>query len=309
MSKIKGWFSTSLVFALLALTSAHAAELAARDLEYANAAFRDGDCRKAKELFGVITMQDPGNADYWTKLGDSRRQLNDMEGALEAYAKALAVDNGFFGAQFGSIPALAEMDRLDEAFALAEKTVAQGLSLNVLEIHPAFELLRGDDRMKPLAEAAERKARPCKYQPVYQEFDFWVGDWDVWVGGKKRARNQITEIQDGCIIREYYTNDFGYSGESYNYYDPQTKTWRQNWVDSGGGIVRYEGGFSDGAMRMEGVNISTDGSSAPAKVSWTPNPDGTVHHEILQSRDGGKTWFTYFDAIYRKRDLSGNRDD
>jgi len=42
-------------------------------------------------------------------------------------------------------------------------------------------------------------------------------------------------------------------------------------------------------------------SGGLARVTWTANPDGSVHRFIQRSADGGTTWKTYFDALYRDR--------
>ena len=41
-------------------------------------------------------------------------------------------------------------------------------------------------------------AKPCTAGPEYQQFDFWVGEWDVEVSGQKVARSRIEKISDGC---------------------------------------------------------------------------------------------------------------
>ena len=52
-------------------------------------------------------------------------------------------------------------------------------------------------------------------------------------------------------------------------------------------------------MHMEGGYANVDGTTGLARVTWTRNPDGSVHHFIERSTDGGKTWGIYFDAVYR----------
>jgi hypothetical protein len=52
-------------------------------------------------------------------------------------------------------------------------------------------------------------------------------------------------------------------------------------------------------MHFHGENVQADGKSSLARVLLAPLPDGTVHHVIERSDDGGKTWSKGFDAIYR----------
>ena len=86
-----------------------------------------------------------------------------------------------------------------------------------------------------------------------------------------------------------------------NYWDPESRAWRQNWVADSGYIIRYEGEFRDGAMHLEGRNIQIDGTVETSRMTWTPREDGTVRQLIEQSRDDGLTWYVWFDGIYSPR--------
>jgi hypothetical protein len=154
--------------------------------------------------------------------------------------------------------------------------------------------------------AEEEAPQPCRQGGPYDDFDFWLGDWDVMVRGTKRAENLITKEMNGCIVRERYTNEQGYAGESINYYDAGTRTWKQNWVDILGGVVQYEGKLSkEGVMEMEGSSTDANGEEQMAKVTWTLLPDGRVHHVIEQSSNRGHDWKKFFDALYVKSDRGG----
>ncbi len=139
----------------------------------------------------------------------------------------------------------------------------------------------------------------CEDEARYRVFDFWIGDWDVYADEdrtQKVGRNVITKEMDGCFLRELWTSANGIQGESINYLDPQSGTWKQNWVSQIGGVVRYEGTFSDGAMRMEGVSIAPDGTAEEAQVVWTPI-EGGVKHTIRHRKEGGD-WYAYFTGYY-----------
>ena len=44
-----------------------------------------------------------------------------------------------------------------------------------------------------------------------------------------------------------------------------------------------------------------DGQRRIERITWTPNADGTVRQHWEQSTDGGKTWTTAFDGLYRRK--------
>ena len=135
----------------------------------------------------------------------------------------------------------------------------------------------------------------------YQEFDFWLGEWQVTSEVDNIVRfNRISKINNGCTILEEYSSPSGYTGKSLNIYDQQTKKWHQTWTDSSGLLLQLQGGFKQGSMVMAGETISKDQQKVLNRISWTPNKDGSVRQHWKISQDNGKTWQTAFDGIYRK---------
>ena len=125
-----------------------------------------------------------------------------------------------------------------------------------------------------------------------------MGEWDVYSGDNQVGTNVIEQILGECVLLENWSAAAGGTGKSFNYWDPQAGKWRQNWVSSGGGIVRYEGNVKDGAMHYQGENIDAQGVVKLARVTLTPTEEGRVRHVIEHSQDQGKSWYVAFDAIY-----------
>jgi hypothetical protein len=149
-------------------------------------------------------------------------------------------------------------------------------------------------------EPAPARQPGCGSEPLYQQFDFWLGDWDVESGGKKAGTNRIEKILGGCVLLESWTGTGGSRGQSFNYYDDATKEWVQVWVDASGGSITCRGGLRDGAMHLEGEHTHKDGHIEPFRMTFTPNPDGSVRQFIEQSKDNGKTWYVWFDGLYTR---------
>ena len=81
----------------------------------------------------------------------------------------------------------------------------------------------------------------------HRQFDFWLGDWNVYApDGKLAGVNSISSEYEGCVLHERYSTDRGFSGESLNAYDPVRKVWHQTWVDSSGTLLLLEGGLRFG---------------------------------------------------------------
>lgn len=135
----------------------------------------------------------------------------------------------------------------------------------------------------------------------YRQFDFWVGVWDVYEDGQLAGTNVITREHGGCVIAEHWTGANGFTGSSLNVYNRATRQWHQTWVDSAGSLLLLDGTFSDGAMRLASPVPASGGSGVRHRVTWTPNADGTLRQHWEQSKDGGETWATVFDGLYRRK--------
>src|SRR4029453_11093809 len=54
-----------------------------------------------------------------------------------------------------------------------------------------------------LREQIDGNANPCRNQPEYHQFDFWLGEWDVMSpGAPGPVHSRIERLLDGCIIQE-----------------------------------------------------------------------------------------------------------
>ena len=148
----------------------------------------------------------------------------------------------------------------------------------------------------PAARAAD--PGPCDLPEAHQ-FDFWVGSWEVHAQGRVVGHNRISRILGGCtLLEEYDTSPRPYAGKSFNWYDPTDGRWHQVWVDNGGLRLHLTGGLADGAMVLAGERVQ-DGAPVTDRITWTAAADGTVRQHWETSGDGGATWATAFDGLYR----------
>ena len=159
--------------------------------------------------------------------------------------------------------------------------------------------------LAPPALAAQQTQPPTPPQPPldctaaeYRQLDFWVGDWDVYIGENKVGTNRVTSEEKGCIVHEHWTGGPGGTGQSFNFYDRLTRKWRQVWVSSNGSTLDVQGNLVDGTMAYAGEVTRKDGTKVMQKLSFTPNPDGTVRQFWQTSVDGGVTWNSVWDGRY-----------
>jgi hypothetical protein len=103
-------------------------------------------------------------------------------------------------------------------------------------------------------------------------------------------------------LLEEYKSVKGYTGKSFNRYDPVTGKWHQLWVDNQGGVLDLAGAYADGKMIMNGLSTN-NGETVLNRITWYDNSaNGTVRQHWEVSSDKGETWKTVFDGLYSKAD-------
>ncbi len=156
--------------------------------------------------------------------------------------------------------------------------------------------------------ATQAQKLPCS-NPVYRQFDFWIGEWEAFgLDGKKAGDSKISLILDSCIIFEEWTSaslqqGLRYAGKSFNTYNASTKQWQQTWVDNVGGTNEYMlGKFENNRIIYISTpfKISKD-SMAIRKMTFTNvNADKLRQHGEI-SKDNGVKWSTEYDLEYRRK--------
>lgn len=266
----------------------------------AERAFQLRDWNAAAEAYRkLLDRTTPNDGQAWFRLGYALQATGKLDAAIEAHQKALRDARFKSAALYNLACAWALKGKRDKALDHLQQAVEAGFyTPRPIDEDPDFKSLLKDKRFQELA----RRARPPSERPVYRQFDFWVGQWDVFnAAGKRIGRNTIEKQEGGFLLLERWANLAGSTGTSINYFDPQTKKWRQTWVDKGGGVLRSVGEMRSGKMEFEGDFFSAKGARAKSKMTIAPLPDGRVRQQIYRSFDGGKTWSTYFDGYYARR--------
>lgn len=289
----------ALIVLLLIPAWATADERSAADwLSEGDAAFarKDWDAAAGAYREAARLHELDGRASF--RLGYALHSLSRWDEAIEAYEQAARSPKARPAALYNLACAHCRKGDTDAAFANLEQAVGAGYrSARRLSDDADLAALGGDARFLEL----EQRALPAKLRAVYRQFDFWVGRWEVkGRSGQKVGSSVVTSSQSGFLITENWTNAQGSTGSSVNFYDPADGRWHQIWVDAGGNVTRYAGGWKDGKMRFEGIAVTADGGETLCRMDFEPRPDGTVRQQIRQSKDGGESWNLYFDGIYRK---------
>jgi hypothetical protein len=134
----------------------------------------------------------------------------------------------------------------------------------------------------------------------HRQLDFWVGQWDVTMGGRPAGTNLVTLEERGCAVHEHWTGTGGETGQSLNFYDRGDRRWHQVWISSSGNALQLAGEYAGGTLTFRGEARQPGGQTVQHRLSFHRNADGTVRQLWETSADGGRSWQVSFDGLYRK---------
>lgn len=156
--------------------------------------------------------------------------------------------------------------------------------------------------------AGNAQKLPCS-NPVYRQFDFWIGEWEAFgTDGTKAGDSKISLILDSCIILEEWTSasiqqGLRYAGKSFNTYNASTKQWQQTWVDNAGGTNEYlQGKFENNQIIYTSTSFKFNRDTmAIRKMTFTNLSTVKMRQHGEISKDAGKSWETEYDLEYRRK--------
>ncbi len=142
-----------------------------------------------------------------------------------------------------------------------------------------------------------------KSMGLYHQFDFWLGEWDVYKFGTDTivGYSKIESIIDSVgLLENYSAKNSTYQGKSINKYNPTKKRWEQYWVDNSGLTLFLFGGISEQKMVLTDL-AEGDSSATVNKIIWQKMENLTVRQTWHVSTDAGKTWSVVFDGAYKRK--------
>jgi hypothetical protein len=146
----------------------------------------------------------------------------------------------------------------------------------------------------------------CSGDARFALLDFWVGEWDVYVGEQLVGTNRVEKVLSGCAVIEHWRDSSGGEGKSLFWYDRADGAWKQVWVTeqplAPGGVKekRHVETLDSGAVRFQGTIRLPEGGSYLDRTTLTPLEGGRVRQVIEVDRDG-TGWAVGFDAVYVPR--------
>jgi Tetratricopeptide repeat len=278
-------------------------------LRAADSLFQASDYKTARNAYVNYLKNNPPTPNTLARLGFACIQLKQPAEALQYLNKASALNpSAQLRAAIAARSAMAYALQKNNKTALDSLDNARRAGYNntwEMDNLPAFAGLRADPRFKEIRQRAHESAFPCSTDPNARLFDFWIGEWDVYVrGGNQRAGSSVIEsISGDCAILENWTTWRGpFNGKSINFYEAATGKWKQVWVGAGGGASVFEQGeYRDGAMRFISKSTDAQGRETLGNFIFYNLGPNKVRQYYETSTDGGKTYQVSYDFIYVRK--------
>ena len=293
-------------FVVFALTASMSSPAQTAD-DGANA-FQQKDWAAVVSIYGAKAKADANDVQAWYRYGRGLEETGKYEEAISAFHKAGGPHSP--AAPFAQLHIAADHAALghrDEATKELQILADSGFAITkMVDDEHRFDAIRDDARFKTAAQTIYANAYPCKNPkaPEYRQFDFWVGDWDVFdPGGNQVGSSNVQLILSDCVIYENWKGTLGGEGKSFNKYNPAQKQWEQYWVDGSPGRMFFTGHYNSEAARLEYETDTETPQGKPLhrKLTFFKNPDGSVRQFSQASSDGGNTYSVEYDFTYRKQ--------
>lgn len=278
------------------------------DIKTADSFFMARNWAKARQVYETALKDNAQNSLAWNRLGFSNYNLSIYEEALKCFQKSLSLSPPnalkiIVYTRMARIYAL--QNKRQTAYTALDSAVNLGYS-NVAEVDTLtdYGIIRNESQFKLVRERVYKNANPCMSDAHAREFDFWVGEWDVFVTGKTQyAGHSIVQIiSGGCAILENWESR-GSNGKSINFIDPVTNQWKQSWAGNyANGIQEFtQGEYKDSAMSFKFETTDAKGNKIAGRFIFFNQGPNQVRQFNETSVDDGKTWITSYDFTYRRK--------
>ena len=306
------WLLSGIWHAQISNSQTNFSNLQNSETRIADSLYLQGEWKAAIPAYEVALKKNSSNSLAWNRLGYSYQNTGEYSKALGSYQHSLASQ------PFPQLKTVVQ-SRISRTYSLMQKksdaliwldsaTHNGYANLREMDTLQDYNAIRNEDDFKEFYKRAYNTAFPCMSDLRTRQFDFWVGEWDVYQNGNTKTivgNSRVDIASGGCMILENWTSMVGaHNGKSMNYFDPQKGKWEQVWVGSEGGpqiVHRFVNGeYKEDAMRFEFEGSDNTGKYKGRFIFYNLGKD-KVRQFSEQSYDDGKTWQTNYDFIYIRK--------
>ncbi|MEO6611708.1 MAG: hypothetical protein ABIT05_02205 [Chitinophagaceae bacterium] len=279
-----------------------------KNFHKADSLFDASNFKAAAAAYQSGLKTDANNGRVWYRLAVTLQAQELYKEAIEAYKKSLAlktgaIPSGFIKARLAK--AYSQNNDSLNVFQLLSEMVSNGYG-NFPDLISSSEYgwLQSNEKFISLVSKAKVNAFPCMNSPHNREFDFWVGQWNVYQTGTdyQVGKSSIENTSGGCLILENWTAVGNPDeGKSMNFLNPKTAKWEQHYMGIAGASQNYYNGeYKEGSMRYEGDGADKAGNKLIFRLTYFNEGPSQVRQLLEQSTDSGKVWITLYDFTYKR---------
>ena len=299
-----------LLFCLLtnAFLETHSQSSKILTIAMADSFYYDRNWKQAAQIYEQVLHDTSSDPLPWSRLGFSYYNSGNNNGAMKAYQKSSMLNPSamlkpvLFSRMARSF---AKAKKYDEALsALHVASEAGYANPDELDSLAEFDAIRSQEKFIELRKKIFATAYPCSTEPRSMDFDFWIGEWIVYVTGTHflAGHSKIQRASGGCMILENWTSaNNSYNGKSINFYDPEIGKWEQIWVGSEGGPNRvhrfFNGEYRDSAMHFESKGKTAKGENLIGRFTFF-NQGANQVRQLKESSTDGIKWNVDYDFTY-----------
>jgi hypothetical protein len=307
MKTIRYFFYMMTVAPLLSASSV-AQSVMKKNMAYADSVFTAHDYDQSRIIYKSLISDTSHDALHLNRLGYSELMLKNYQ-AAELYLNRALGSNPSPGLKASIYSRLARVmavqDNSKETVVLLDSAVANGyFSFPELDTLSDFNSIRNDPAFTEVRNRIYNGLYPCYQDKRAREFDFWIGEWDVYVTGTNSfaGNSVIQQISGGCAILENWKSAFS-EGKSLNFIDDSTHKWKQVWVGSypNGKQDFFNGEYKDSVMRFTFTTPDAQGRTLQGRFSFFNQGPNQVRQLNETSLDEGKTWNVSYDLTYKRK--------
>jgi hypothetical protein len=281
---------------------------AEKNMHYADSLFLSKDYSQSGVIYKSLISDTSHDALHLNRLAYTELMSKDYKAAESNLKRAMAAHpsqplKASILSRLARISAV--QNNAAEAVVLLDSAVANGYySFPELDTLDDFSSIRKDPSFVAVRNKLFNSIYPCYQDKHNHEFDFWIGEWDVYVTGTNSyaGHSIIQRISGGCAILENWQSAIS-EGKSLNFIDDSTHKWKQVWVGSyPNGKQNFDNGeYKDSVMRFSFTTLDPQGQTLLGKFSFFNEGPSQVRQLNETSSDNGKTWTVSYDFTYKRK--------
>lgn len=140
-------------------------------------------------------------------------------------------------------------------------------------------------------------------------YDFWLGEWELsWEDQNKeiqKGSNVITKVLNDKVIQENFTSleedpESRFIGKSWTVYNPNTKEWKQTWVDNNGSYLDFKGFIDEDKKGFSRTVTTPKGKTIHQRMVFYDITEDSFTWDWQNSQDG-ENWNLQWRINYTRK--------